>query len=268
MRKIFILSMISLIFVFSNISFAGEIKVEINNEEEDKYLKEDKYFKDDKHIKEDKYYEDTYHYYDHEFDMFYDREEMNGLRINGGPMTAIMDLNLTKFNNNLPEEFSHLPETMILTGAGGLIGSKGGSRIGGYGLKGTVRSVSNNGQKANLELDYGGFLYEKSIYYTDSIDISIGSLIGGGTERIDLIYNNYQSMDIPNSNSYKKSFMVFEPRINMHYQFAVFLGMDLSFGYFINFDLDDDWEYFDDDVNLPLDTFSTPVTSIKFSVGF
>lgn len=246
---IIVFIILTIFFTINNITFAGEIKVSINNERvENDYLEEDTYYNEMK--------------VDH-------MGRLQGLKVNGGPMIAVMELDLSKFNNSLPVGFSKLNESLVLKGGGGIIGSKAGSRFGGYGLQGTTSAVGNDGKRIALELAYGGFLYEKALYSTEKVDISIGSLIGGGSARIDMIYGNFKDPHTPNSNSFDKNFMVIEPRLDFHYQFAAFVGVDLSIGYFLNLDfVNDEWKYYDDRVNLSLDRLSSPVASLKFSIGF
>lgn len=231
--------------------FPGEIKVEINDQTEAKYMED---------------YQYDYHYQDK---LIEEKDTTGGFKINGGLMLAYMELDLEKFNNNLIEGFAPLDDQLFLYGGGGIVGLKNGSRFGFYGLEGENSSISEDGKKIRLVLNYGGFLYEKGLYSSEKVDIAIGSLIGGGSAKVDMIYGSHLGSHIPNSNTYTKSFMVLEPRIDIHYQFAVFMGVDLSLGYFWTIDSKGNyWDYYGDSVNFSMDRLSSPLASLRFSFGF
>lgn len=253
-KRMFLLVLLCLVF-FSFTVQAGQIKVNIDDGESNKV-------------------------YDGENDVIEiekDNEPMDesfnfnfgSLKGNGGPMIGFLNLNFKELNEKLKESgFKSLSDQIILTGGGGLGGFKEGSRIGGYGLSGSVTSI-NNDQKASYSINYGGFLYEYGIYSDQNLDIAIGSLFGGGNQKIDLIYGEVNEFPgNPQRNIYESSFVVLEPRVNLHYQFASFMGIDLTAGYLYTYNQEGSWKAGKNEVDIPVDNISSLVYSLKFSFGF
>jgi len=189
---------------------------------------------------------------------------------NWGPAITFMKTDFTELNQCLEAEgFKALTEDLILTGSGGIIGFKGGSRFGGYGLSGIVNSISNSGQKASYTFDYGGFLYEYGIYTGHDLDISLGSLFGGGTETIDLIYGKVDEFPgIPQRNIFTNDFFLLEPRLNFHYQFTSFMGLDVSAGYLYRYNKEGLWKIDDREINVPINEQSSYIYGLKLTFGF
>jgi len=189
---------------------------------------------------------------------------------NGGPMIGFLNLNFKELNNELDAAgFKPFSEQIVLIGGGGLGGFTEGSRFGGYGLEGSSTTINNNGQKASYSINYGGFLYEHGIYADQNMDVAIGSLFGGGTQKIDLIYGEVNDFPgTPQRNIYESSFIALEPRINLHYQFATFMGIDFSAGYLYTYNQTGSWKADNKAVDVPMDNISSPVFSFKFGFGF
>lgn len=243
---------VTVILLFNMVTIAGEIKVNINQ--------------DQPQSAESLGDGDEYK----EFEEFeFDVEDLGGLKANGGAMLGVLDLNLVNLNNKLElSGFDVLPEQMVLTGGGGLAGIASGSRFGGYGVSGVTASLADNGQKATLKLNYGGILYEKGVYRSGDVDIAIGSLIGGGTASLDLLYGQYSDLATPTRNIFKKDFMVIGPRINLHYQIAAVMGIDLYAGYIACYDFGVGWKSDQQEVNIPLNNLSAPMAGFQVSFGF
>lgn len=249
MRKKILLVLFSLLFLISSLAFAGKITIKVNEEME--LEQEVEVSEQDKETNV----------------IIVEQEIADGLKLNGGPLLAYMQLDLAEFNANLPEGFASLPDEILLYGGGGLIGVREGSRIGCYGYEGEISSLGADGKKARLKLNYGTFLYEKGIYSTENMDIALGAALGGGQAFLDLTYGNYTDWSKPNSNSFEKTFVFIMPEVTLHYQFAAFMGLDLSLAYLWDF-TGSNWKYFGKDVNLPLDNLSAPLASLRLSFGF
>lgn len=201
------------------------------------------------------------------------------LRGGGGFKVGIIPLEMKELNNIISSEgFAKLDNTILLYGGGGLGGEKLGHRFGGYGSDGTIKAKKNN-KTAILNMGYGGFSYEKGIFARNNFDISVGSMFGGGGMDLTLIHNepgNFEDVvsgttenDSPYSVTLTKGFLALEPRVNLHYQFNNYLGIDLSAGYLLTYDMGDNWTLGDNNVeDGPLSNVRSPHLSVQLSYGF
>ena len=258
MKKKFLIILLALVFVFSNLAQAGRIEVNLNMEVEPDVTSEGTEI--DEPVIEDLEDLEAYIYE-------VQKEVASGFKLNGGPLLAYMKLDLEEFNSRLPEGFAGLPEDILFSGGGGLIGSRNGSRIGGYGYEGETSAIGSDGKKIRLKMSYGGFLYEKGIYSTEKADLALGAVFGAGKANLDLIYGHYQDWNEPRSNSFQRDFVFVMPGLDFHYQLAAFLGLDLSLAYLLDFS-GADWKFYNKKVDLALDNFSSPQASLRLSFGF
>ncbi len=253
-NKKYLLLVITCLIIFTYTAQAGEIKVNVNDGETQRV-----YESEQGEIIIEEYGTPDINY----------QFNPGSLKINGGLITGFLSLNIKELNNELGIlGFKPFSNQLVLVGGGGLIGFSEGSRLGGYGLKGSVITVNNN-QKASYYINYGGFLYEQGIYADQKLDISLGSLFGGGTQKIDLIYGEVNDFaDPPQRNIYESSFFALEPRVNFHFQYAPFMGLDISAGYLYTYIKEGNWKADNNMVNVPMDNLSSPVYSLRFSFGF
>lgn len=253
MKKMLII--IALILSFTLISstvLAGEIKVNVNQENDDSKQAKDSV----------------------KFD--FDDEDINNVKGNGGPMIEFLQLDFDSLNQELINAgFGGFDdEPVILYGGGGLGGLKKGSRFGGYGLTGKL-TTTNGSKKATFNIEYGGFLYEKGVFVSQKskTDLSFGLLMGGGSAELKLVYNNLDNdfSDViasPQMNILKKDFILLKPNINLHQQLGAFVGLDLSYGYLITYDFGETWKIEENTINGPLDNLQAPSLNLRLSFGF
>ncbi len=267
MRKlVFVLMIVSILIVVSGAAWAGEIEVEIIEDNVKEVEAGD--------IKGEDYEEK-------ESGITY---SINFFKGNGGPVLGVLSLNLDDLNDLLTNiEYNQLafnPFTsnqIILKGGGGIIGVKGGSRVGGYALKGNLSSYNGKSgvdyREANFDIAYGGFLYEQGIWSKDNFDLSLGIMLGGGSAELELIYeepadNLADAAQKPGINHFEKEFVAIEPRVNWHQQLSTLIGFDLSVGYLLTNDFGEDWSYGNHKVYDDLGDFHGPSCSLRFSFGF
>jgi len=200
-----------------------------------------------------------------------------GIRGGGGPQLGVLELDIEDLNEIIGNGFGQFEDYMILMGGGGLGGMKDGSRFGGYGLSGTVKTTKDDNE-AWLAIDYGGFLYENGIWAGKKFDLAIGALMGGGTMTLDLASDNPGSFegivnDIAEAKSnyatLEKEFVLFEPRVNFHYQFSTFAGLDLGVGYLLTHDFGENWTLTGSKVTGgPLENTQGATATARLSFGF
>ena len=253
MKKIIVIVGLILSFTLvSSLAFAGEIKVNVNQEKnEGQKTKEN-------------------------VNIDFDEQDFNNAKGNGGPMIGFLNLNFDRLNQDLINAgFAGFDdENMILYGGGGLGGLKKGSRFGGYGLAGKL-TTTNGSKTATINIGYGGFLYEKGVLASQKTktDLSFGLLMGGGSAELKLIYNNLENdfgdvIASPQMNILTKEFVLLKPQINLHQQLGAFIGLDLSYGYLITYDFGETWKINEKTINGPLDNLQAPSLNLKLSFGF
>lgn len=185
-----------------------------------------------------------------------------------------LNLKLDKLNNTLESsgfDFRPLPEVMVLYGIEGSGGVRKGNIYGAYFLHGKNESTGINGEKARFSISYGGLSYERGIYMKENTDISIGSGLGIGFSRLDLLH--YKKDTIQESfidatgTTLEKNFLVIEPRINLYQQLTTTIGLDFSLGYFISYDLDDSWSLSGYELDDSLDDLRGGNVSLRFTFG-
>ncbi len=202
-----------------------------------------------------------------------------GVKGNGGPVVSVIRLNIDELNEILAKEnFAKFDEDLILFGFGGLGGSKKGSRCGFLGLEG--KTIKNNDdtdelRKSVLNLNYGGFLYEKGVHQQKetNTDLALGAIMGSGNMELELFYDDPDStmegtITDPKSTNLKKEFVMIRPHLTLHQQIAGFVGLDLTLGYLLSYDFNENWISQEKVVNGPLDNFQAPTLDFKLSFGF
>ena len=191
-----------------------------------------------------------------------------GFKGNGGPQITYLHLDLSNLNSLLEnEDFSPLKEDMILFGGGGIGGFKLGSRVGGYGVQGELSSTNDdNRNKAILELDYGGFLYEHGVYAEKNTDIAWGFLLGGGSAEFIRIYNQTPAEGEASATHLKKEFVTLKPKLSINHKFAPFVGINFSAGYLLTYG--NDWDHYGQTIEAPDTKFMGPSANLKISFGF
>ena len=186
-------------------------------------------------------------------------------------MLALLLLDVEELNKELDEgDFEGFDEEFLLFGGSGIVGARGGSRFGGYGVGGTTSTHGSNGERAILTVNYGGLLYEHAIYAEGNTDITLGGVFGGGSANLDLIHSDPAGFDTENahSTSYKKEFIMLEPKITLHQQLGAFVGLNASLGYLGTYDFGTNWDFFGKSYSGPLGNFHGPTLSIRLSFGF
>lgn len=201
------------------------------------------------------------------------------VRAGGGFTVGVINLDVSEINNILENAgFAKLDNNLLMYGGSGIGGEKIGYRFGGLGTGGRLKST-NNDKKAVLDIGYGGFLLEKGFYRKNDFDIAWRSLIGAGSLELTLIHNDPGTFEEvvkgvdengdPYSVTMTKSFITFEPGINVHYQINQLVGIDLNAGYLLNFDLGENWNIKDEPVNDgPLSNIKSPHIELQFTLGF
>ena len=198
-------------------------------------------------------------------------EKMRG---GGGFQIGSIYLPLEDINTYLQDNnFETFAENTILFGGGGIGGKKDGYRIGGYGMGGSQKVKGDTSdQEAVLSIGYGGCLVEKGIYTGKNMDISFGSMIGGGGLELDITHDKPSSVEeginCPYGIHLVKIFFALQPRANLHYQFAPSMGIDLSVGYLITYDFGEEWKIGEQTVDGPMENFAGPTIGMKYSFGF
>ena len=234
MRKKVFLVLLSFLFLFCSLVYAGTIKIEVTEE-----LELEQEVEAGEGAKEEKKTEV----------IIVQQEPASGFKGNGGPLLAYMQLDLAELNANLPDGFAGLSSDMLLFGGGGLIGMKEGIRFGGYGYEGETSALGDDGKKIILKLSYGGLLYEKGIFSTKDTDIALGVVLGGGQAFLDMTYGEYADWTKPNSNSYERIFglscgALLSSSVFCFYGPGSYPGLSLGF-------TGPNWKYYGKDTNCP-----------------
>jgi hypothetical protein len=149
---------------------------------------------------------------------------------------------------------------MVMWGGGGYayIMILDNVRLGGIGLSGTT-STSGNVLGNNRQLDYsfglGGVTVEYTLPFIKSVAVSVGSIIGVGSQSIEAYENStdytwdnsfpqpaYSSLsDVPGSYSkIKNTFFTFTPTLNVDVPISRFMALRIGGGYIMNFN--DSWK--------------------------
>ena len=164
-----------------------------------------------------------------------------------------------------------LSSGMIMWGGGGYayIMIIDNVRLGGIGLSGTT-STSGNVLGYNRQLDYsfglGGVTVEYTLPFIKTVAVSVGSIIGVGSQSIEAYENSgdytwenafpqpaYSSLlGTPGSYSkIKNTFFTFTPTLNVDIPISRFIALRVGGGYVMNFN--DSWE-----MNNGRDIFDVP----------
>lgn len=159
-------------------------------------------------------------------------------RANGGPEISMLKLDLDDFNAILANNgYPALNEVVVLSGGGGIGGTKLGPRVGGYGSGGQVSSINAKGDEVVLGMGMGGVVYEHGIYAQGKTDIAIGTTFGGGGLSVKLTDGNTQTTE-----NYSKGFLIFEPRVNVHRQLSNTIGLEFIASYLFTYDFGSMWQ--------------------------
>lgn len=188
------------------------------------------------------------------------------IRAGVGLKVERLELNLDQINSLLATadvDFPALDEPMMLYGIEGVGGVRNGNIYGVYLLHGRNRSRGSNGETAELSLTYGGFIYQRGIYMKKNTDISIGTGIGYGRSRLELLHHKGDPFSEATGSTLEKDFLLLEPTINLHHQLTPVIGIDCSLGYFMSYDLDDGWGLSEYD----LDEFEGGSVSLRVNFG-
>ncbi|KAF0142474.1 MAG: hypothetical protein FD122_431 [Stygiobacter sp.] len=185
----------------------------------------------------------------------------------GGVSASYAFLNLDAINSQIKTlGILELSKGMFLFGGGGYayIMIVDNVRIGGIGLSGT-QSTSGRVKflAANREVKYnygfGGLTVEYTLPFVKNVALSIGGIIGGGSQSIEVYQNelpytwsnswpsSYKIMEDPfdllQSNSaaiIKNSFFTFTPTLNLDVPINRFIALRIGGGYVMNFS--DNWK--------------------------
>ncbi len=197
----------------------------------------------------------------------------SSIKANGGPMMGMLQLNIDEINDILVSAgFGELDDYIVLYGGGGIAGSRTGNRFGGYGLQGQVNSY-NAEKRANLSINYGGFLYEKGLFAFRMTDLSAGFMLGKGTSVLELTYGEpsgsfEDNLDSALQNIFEKNYMVFEPKLTLNQKITSIVGLEISLGYLFTYDPNQSWVIAGRNVASPGGHFHGPNTIVKLSFGF
>jgi hypothetical protein len=130
-------------------------------------------------------------------------------------------------------------------------------RLGGIGLSGTT-STSGKILGSNRQLDYsfglGGVTVEYTLPFIKTVAVSVGSIIGVGSQSIEAYENSgdytwensflqpsYSSIRTPGSYAkIKNTFFTFTPTLNVDIPISRFIALRVGGGYIMNFN--DSWE--------------------------
>ncbi|MCK8817868.1 hypothetical protein MWH28_10885 [Natroniella sulfidigena] len=208
--------------------------------------------------------------------------DSGGFRIGGGPQLGVVGLDLSDLNEIIDNDFGQFDDYIVLIGGGGSIGIRNGSRFGGFGMHGRTstskKDETGTTNEAILELNYGGFVYERGVWVGEKFDLAVGALLGGGNLRLDLLHDSVEGFEdivdktaegSSNTATLEKKFALLEPRLNLRYQFGAFTGVDLGVGYILTHDFGDNWEIADSAVRGgPMSNTHGPTATLRLSFGF
>lgn len=245
-KRLVVLSLVLFLVFLSSTALAGEIKVIVEEEK----------MNGDIQIQPDSF-----------------KQQTGGIKGNGGPSVGMMQVDLKELNQILVElGFEEMEEDIIIFGGGGLGGIKSGIRFGGVGMTGKQTTRNDDGDTISLEISYGGFLFEQGILAGAKTDLAIGGLFGGGIMHVNLVEDFRgdfeEALRESHSTSLQKEFMMIEPRISLHQQLMAFIGLNISIGYIVGYDMGSDWDFFGSRIDGPLELIQGPTASIRLSFGF
>jgi len=202
----------------------------------------------------------------------------------GGVSPAYVFTNLDALNLKIKSiGIPELSKSMFLFGGGGYayIMFIDNLRIGGIGLSGMQSTSGKTGgiSMVNSEVIYnygfGGVTIEYTLPFVKNVALSIGGILGGGSQSIEIFHNyapyswdntwppiNNPSSSIalqynPGINSeIKNSFYTFIPTINLDVPINRFIALRIGTGYVMNFS--DDWKINNDQsiIGVPKDLSS------------
>lgn len=171
-----------------------------------------------------------------------------------------------------------LSNGMFLFGGGGYayIMIVDNVRIGGIGLSGTQSTSGSPGlmgwqREVKYNYSFGGLTVEYTLPFVKNVALSIGGIIGGGTQSIEIYENRSpyawttawpvdvtsSKMSNPGiSTDIKNSFFTFTPTLNLDVPINRFIALRVGAGYVMNFS--DDWKINNDQniVGVPKDLSS------------
>ena len=200
------------------------------------------------------------------------------VRVGGGPELGLFRLDLGDLNRILADSgFPELSNNVFVYGSNGIAGRKVGNRFGGITMRGTTNNRSGEA-KSELSVNYKGLLYKRGFYATRDLEISAGALLGTGNMELRLLSDepgDFENIigDIAdsrhNTSTMEKSFIVFNPRVNLAYSIIGPIDISASAGYLFTHDFGSNWEISDRKIsNGPLSNFRAFNLTFKLFIGF
>ncbi|WP_018247889.1 hypothetical protein [Orenia marismortui] len=196
------------------------------------------------------------------------------VRAGVGIRVGIIKLNLHDLNQILKssnQNFRQLDNEMNVIGIEAIAGVREGNRFGAYFLHGNTESIAKSGERVDLEMNYGGVLYERGIYMKRNIDLSLGTGIAFGKTELNLLH--YRANDLNDAvgratgTSLEEDFILLEPRIKFYQQLTSTIAYDLSLGYMLTHNLQDNWDLNGYNLDNSLDNFAGPTISFRLTFG-
>lgn len=142
-------------------------------------------------------------------------------------------------------------------------------RVGGIGFGGTttLKSLNNNGRSAEYYSGMGGLTIEYTLPFIKDFAVSLGGIIGGGSNSINLYQNNgnqdwddiwkdFNSSSLNQRRELSNSFFTVTPTINIDYPLNRFIAFRIGAGYTIPFSTTWESDNGNEISNLPSDLSS------------
>ncbi len=196
------------------------------------------------------------------------------IRAGVGPKIGRLTLDLDALNLLLEEsevDFNPLNEEILIVGLESVIGRRNSDVFGLSKMHGENLSDSKSGAKAKLSLDYLGVIYQRILYLKKDFDLSLGATVGFGNSKIGLLHylpsDSPESILIPTGTYLKEYFLFLEPRINLYKQLTSSIGVDLSVGYFLTYNIKGKSYLNGHSLDNILNNFRSPSINVRISFG-
>jgi hypothetical protein len=161
-------------------------------------------------------------------------------------------------------------------GKGYFIGGMGA----GYEVTKTYRDNSGNTHRMNYEASFGGVTLDKRVYIAPHVTGSLGFLLGGGSQTVDVVRQQYTFPDgnydwtnistvnlVKDEVKLRRTYLVFQPKAELMYHFLSWLAIRGEVGYMVGSSSQDGWLVANDHNSQVTNSPNTPLSGWTYSIG-
>jgi hypothetical protein len=201
-------------------------------------------------------------------------------------MLDVDDVNhiVASVHDNLGGEFKKISNKGLFFNGGAGKGNVGkGYFIGGMGAGYELEKLyiqADSTHKMKYEASFGGVTLDKRFHIANHLTGSLGFLLGGGQQTVDVIRQKYvypsSGYNWDNVNSVnlvkdevkmRRSYIVFQPKTELMYHLLSWLAIRGEVGYMIGSSSKDGWEVANDHNSQITNSPNTPLSGWTYSIG-